>query len=375
MSVTEETLNAIHSRLQSLSQEATPEQVAYLAKAFEAVASNGKMIDIVNLTDQKLGEMLAKTNEHLTALSIHNETFIADLGDLKDEACEAIATVTDENLMSIINLVEARKPELAVLTEQFATVNDVPAGSSILKEITKEGNRIKFVQDGALPFVFGILSRYNDANWGVGSFTTELGTLGTASAADEMLKLLAGTHEYTTEYAGFYKEPSLCFLQGSKGNFIQKEMYLKYYASSSMYEYPYSALGVFFVKNTTNLAIATTINIGGSSYGAGGAVLVGTPNAENEEIAWQNIYVTSATSSGFSGTASFNVPANTTVAIILYTSSYYYTNTYSYYVQFLHWYVHSFRAETLVDGLEIDVEKTLKAWQCKGLSSTYDLWR
>ncbi|GHT98406.1 hypothetical protein FACS1894126_3850 [Alphaproteobacteria bacterium] len=167
MSVTEETLNAIHSRLQELSTEATPEQVAYLAKAFEAVASNGKMIDIVNLTDQKLEEMLAKTNEHLTALSIHNETFIADLGDLQDEACDAIASVTNENLLSIINLVEARKPELAALTEQFATVNDIPAGSSILKEITKEGNRIKFVQDGALPFVFGILSRYNDYSYGV----------------------------------------------------------------------------------------------------------------------------------------------------------------------------------------------------------------
>jgi hypothetical protein len=139
MSVTEETLNAIHSRLQSLSQEATPEQVAYLAKAFEVVASNSKMIDIVNLTDQKREEMLAKTNEHLAALSAHNETFIADLGDLQDEASDAITSVTNENLMSIINLVEARKPELTELTEQFAVVNDVPAGSSILSEITKEG--------------------------------------------------------------------------------------------------------------------------------------------------------------------------------------------------------------------------------------------
>jgi hypothetical protein len=181
-----------------------------------------------------------------------------------------------------------------------------------------------------------------------------------------MLKLLAGTHEYTTEYAGFYKEPSLCFLQGAKGNFIQKEMYLKYASSTSMYTYPYAALGVFFVKNTTDLAIATTLNIGGSNYTDGGAVLVGTPNLETEEIEWQNIYATSTTSSNFTGIASFNVPANTTVAIILYTSSYYYTNTSSYYVQFLHWYVHSFRSETLVTGLEIDFEKTLKAWQCKG---------
>jgi hypothetical protein len=142
-----------------------------------------------------------------------------------------------------------------------------------------------------------------------------------------------------------------------------------------MYTNPYAALGVFFVKNTTDLAIATTIQVGGSSYSDGGAVLVGTPNSEMEEISWQNIYATSTTSSNFAGTASFNVPANTTVAILIYTSSYYITTANSYYAQFLHWYVHSFRAETLVNGLEIDVEKTLKAWQCKGLSSTYDLWR
>jgi hypothetical protein len=316
MSMTEDVLNAIHSRLQSLSQDATPEQTAYLAKAFEAIAGRGKMIDIVHLADQKLDEMLSKTNEHLGALSAHYETFFADL----------------------------------------------------------EYRQI-FFQDDALPFVFGILSRYNYYNYGVGGFTTELGEFSAANTANEMLKLLAGTHGYTTEYAGFYKEPSLCFLHGSKGNFIQKEMYLKYANSADMYNYPYAALGVFFVKNTTDLTIPTTVNIGGSSSVAGGAVFVGTPNSETEKIVWNNSYATYTNAHNFTGTASFNVPANTTIAILVYTSSYYIDGVSNFYAQFLHWYVHSFRSETLVKGLEIDVEKTFKAWRCKGLSTTYDLWR
>jgi hypothetical protein len=190
-----------------------------------------------------------------------------------------------------------------------------------------------------------------------------------------MLQLLAGCHDYTTQYAAFYKEPSLCFLQGSAGNFIQKEMYLKYASSTSMYTYPYAALGVFFIKNPTNSAIVSSINFGGSSYLEGAAVLVGTPDTAEETLVWQNLFAQTSTSNNFAGTTSFAVPANTTVALLLYTSSFYSSTTSGYHVQFLHWYVHSFRLATLVGGLEIDVEKTLTAWQNKGLSSTYDLWR
>jgi hypothetical protein len=107
----------------------------------------------------------------------------------------------------------------------------------------------------------------------------------------------------------------------------------------------------------------------------GAAVLVGTPDAAEETLVWQNLFAQTSTSNNFAGTTSFAVPANTTVALILYTSSFYSSTTSGYYVQFLHWYVHSFRLATLVDGLEIDIEKTLAAWQNKGLSATYDLWR
>jgi hypothetical protein len=379
MSITETTLNTIHSRLQELSNEATPEQLAYLAKAFETIASNGKMIDIVHLSDQKLDELLAKTNEYIESLNDNKDNNIVILDTFKDEAIGEILETTNQNSNLINNLVSTRKPELAELVAQFETVNDVPPGSSILKEIEKEGGKRKFIQDGTLPFIFGILSRGNDS-YGFGGFTNELGKWAQeAESADYMLQLLAGCHDFTNEYSGFYKEPSLCFLQGFHGNFILKEQYIKYATGAAMYQYPYAALGAFFIKNRTDSSIASAINFGGSSYWGSGyegaSVVTGIPNHDTETINWQNIYSNTTSSNGFSGATNFVVPANSTIVVILYTSSYYYTNVNNYYSQFIHWYVHSFRSSTLAQGLEIDTEKTLKAWQCKGLSNTYNLLR
>jgi hypothetical protein len=378
MSVIETTLNTIHSRLQELANEATPEQLAYLAKAFETIASNGKMIDVVNLTDQKLDELLAKTNEYLAELEADKTAYVGALGSSKNAAVGEILEATTQNVSVINNLVNARKPELTGLVAEFEDVNDVPEGSSILAEIHKEGAQLRYIHPNSLPFLYGILVRNNDYH-GVGNFTTALGTWATGVVnADDILQLLAGCHEYTTENAAFYKEPSLCFLQGAKGNFIQKELYLKHANSASQYNYPYAALGVFFIKNPTAANITAPLNFGGSSYsgsGAGASVLVGKPNHDDEVVTWTNVYSYTEASSGFSNTASVTVPANTTIAVVFYTSGYYIANTSNYYAQFLHWCVHSFRSAMLVNGLEIDIDKTIKAWQCRGLSATYDLWR
>jgi hypothetical protein len=132
-------------------------------------------------------------------------------------------------------LIDTRKPELENLIAPFESVNDVPAGSSIMSEIVLEGERRKFIRDDALPFIFGILSRYNDYAYGVGGFSSELGNFGTPANADIMLQLLTGSHNYTSNYSGFYREPALCFLQGAQGNFIRREFYSKYAATSTIY--------------------------------------------------------------------------------------------------------------------------------------------
>jgi ABC-type multidrug transport system permease subunit len=69
------------------------------------------------------------------------------------------------------------------------------------------------------------------------------------------------------------------------------------------------------------------------------------------------------------------IPAGKTVAILLYSSAYYYTTYYNYYTQFMHWYIFNFRSAFLTTGLEVDVERTLKAWQCRGYQNSFDIWK
>jgi hypothetical protein len=104
----------------------------------------------------------------------------------------------------------------------------------------------------------------------------------------------------------------LRFLQGSAGNFIQKESYLKYSSAAVMHQYPYAALGVFFIKNVTSSDIVTTLSFGGSGYTAGAAVVVGTPGGAS--LSWQNLYSHSSSASSFTGYTNFTVPASATVA-------------------------------------------------------------
>ena len=197
-----------------------------------------------------------------------------------------------------------------------------------------------------------------------------------------MLSLLAGCHNYTNQYAAFYAEPKLCFLQGSAGNFIKKKSYVKYQNSTRQYSYPYAALGCLFVENPTDASISSTINFGGSSYSAtyaGASLSVGVPNHANQSVTWATAYSHTASTSGFSSTATITVPANTTIVVLFYTSSYVVStsvaSSYSYHAQFINWRLDSVRSGFLVDGLEIDLERTLKAWQSPGFSTTYELFK
>jgi hypothetical protein len=251
-------------------------------------------------------------------------------------------------------------------------MNDLPDESTICPEISSNLDRYKFLNSGDLPFIFGVLSRYDDYYNG----TSE------ALSSDLMLELLSGCHNYTaTAVSGFYLEPKLCFLQGAHGNFIKKKFYTKYTYTTSQYSYPYAAVGCLFVKNTTESDIVSTLTCGGSCYG-GAYVYVGVPNSATETIGWTTAYSSTGSSYDISNTPGITVPANSTVVVMLYSTSYFYTrptnsssNYYGYHAQFLHWRLNKVRSEFLKDGLEIDFEKTMKAWQCPGFSSTVELFK
>lgn len=264
-------------------------------------------------------------------------------------------------------------------------MNDVPSGSSIMKEVRNRN----MVEPGSLPFLFGVLSRGNNY-FGHGIFTTELGAWG-SDTIDYMLQLLAGAHTYDTSYVSFYRPRQLCFLEGNKGTFIYGESYTRFINDSfssnyQIYEYPYVALGVIFIKNTTSISINETINFVGSSGGLEKAGLfVGTPDTNKSRVTWKNIYKYIDRSSQFAASGNVEIPGGKTIAVLLCTSSYPHSDmkisegvllggTYKTYGQFIQWGIYNIRSNFLTTGLEVDVERTLKAWQCPGLDATYKIW-
>lgn len=294
MTIAKEVVYALHQRLKDLSVNATPDQLAYLAKSLESIAGQSTVLDIVQMTDVKLKELLDSSTSHLNKLDSSKNNALAAISELEGKSLKKI----DEKGTTNLSLLDTRKNAniaainstgadqlsmLKGLVKNFETVNDVPSGSSIIKEIKKRN----MVEPGSLPFLFGVVSRNNDYNWGNGHFTTELGKwYSDTSYTNNMLCLLTGAHSYDTSYLGFYRPPSLYFMQGKNGTFIYRELYSHYQCSSYEYSYPYALLGVIFIKNTTNSEITRTLNFVGTSYWTsqyeGAGAFVGTPNNTNK---------------------------------------------------------------------------------------------
>ena len=376
------TLELLQQRFKHIADVNTSsKQLRQLGRAVANISKLETTDDILEFSDKKLNFLLENANSKVRDLKMDQDTKISQLKGKKYTFVADINTSKEENVYAIEDLANSKQVELNTIVDNFGLINDIPLNSSIKAEVESSLAKHKFLKNKGLPFVFGILSRYDDY-YGVGGFTTALGTWYNAEA-NTMFSFLTGSHGYTTDYTGFYLEPKLCFLQGSEGNFIRKKSYMKYDNTTSMYKYPYAALGCLFVSNVTNEEISSTIDFGGTSYTStgGASMFVGTPDHVSKVITWTNVYSYSSSSTGFSNSASISIPPNTTACILLYTSSYYIStptngsSSYGYHVQFLHWRLNKIRSAFLIDGLEIDFEKTLKAWQCPGFTNSYDLWK
>ncbi|WCR59730.1 MAG: hypothetical protein PG978_001178 [Wolbachia endosymbiont of Ctenocephalides felis wCfeF] len=437
MTEVKEIIDALQKRLKDLAVNSTPDQLAYLAKALESIIDKSAVSEIVQMTDGKLKELLNAARSHLNDINTNKENSISAITGAKTDSVNEINKLKDNSLNTLkassdshISLLDTRKDAniaainsvgndhkdgLKGLVNNFRTVNDVPSGSSIMKEIRsreptklnsindvpsgssimKEVRKRHMIEPGALPFLFGVLSRKNNY-FGHGTFTTELGKWSSdITKTDHMLQLLAGSHTYDTDYVSFYRPRQLSFIEGNKGTFIYGESYTNSFSSShdSIYYYPYAALGVIFVKNTTNANINKTIEFVGSSYSSteygGAGLFVGTPDNTSKsrisKIMWKNVYQYTSSDSKLTGSGNVEIPAGKTVAILLYTSSYLYSrgkvsegafsgdiHTYG---QFIQWGIYNIRSNFLTTGLEVDVERTLRAWQCPGLDATCKIWQ
>jgi hypothetical protein len=393
--ISRETLDSIQTRLQELAETAQPEQLAYLAKALESVAGKTTAFDIAQLTDEKLQELVELTETSLEQLQAAKEAAENALEDQRAEAEAALeeqkTTVLAEleaDILQNLSLLDTRKNEhlaeiaiakedlletLATEMERFDEINDLPEGATLASELEKHS----LIEPGALPFVFGILSRSEDY-YGLGGLTTQLGNWTLAENANNIMSLLCGCHNFETTYSGFFKPPQLGFFQGTNGVFMHKHLNTVYGYSTNQYYYSHACLGVVFVKNTTDADITKTLSFGGScGYNSGYngmALFVGTPDTETNSLTWTRPYSYTTAASYQSSTASITVPANTTIAILLYTSGYYITTSNTHYTIFSHWYLYNMRSVFLKDGLDIDIPKTLKAWQCPGYSDPAQLW-
>ncbi|RDD34332.1 hypothetical protein Wcon_01593 [Wolbachia endosymbiont of Cylisticus convexus] len=384
MTKVKEIIDALQGRLKDLAVNSTPDQLAYLAKALELIVDKSAVSEIVYMTDEKLKELLNAARSHLNDINTNKENSISTITEAKTKSVNEINKLRDNSLNTLkassdshISLLDTRKNAniaainsisnshkdgLKGLVEDFRAVNNVPSGSSIIREIETRDNQLKtslinevktrdeqlkaslineirkrnMVEPGSLPFLFGVLGRKNNY-FGHGTFTTELGQL--SSKTDYMLQLLAGTHTYDTSYVSFYRPRQLSFIEGSKGTFIYGELCTKSFSGSydEIYYYPYAALGVVFVKNTTNVNINKAIEFVGSSYSSteygGAGLFVGTPDNTNSNksrisrIIWKNVYQYTSSDSKLAGSGNVEIPAGKTVAILLYTSSYLYSRT------------------------------------------------
>ncbi|WP_265034129.1 hypothetical protein [Wolbachia endosymbiont (group B) of Phalera bucephala] len=429
MTEVKEIIDALQKRLKDLAENSTPDQLAYLAKALESIVDKSAVSEIVQMTDGKLKELLDSAKKHLTDLDNKKASSLAVISESEKQLLKRIDEKGTTNLslldtrknasIAAINSVgNDHKDGLKGLVDNFRAVNDVPSGSSIMKEIRsreptklnsindvpsgssimKEVRKRHMIEPGALPFLFGVLGRKNNY-FGHGTFTTELGRWSSdITKTDYMLQLLAGSHTYNTDYVSFYRPRQLSFIEGSKGTFIYGELCTKSFSGSydEIYYYPYAALGVVFVKNTTNVNINKTMEFVGSSYSSteygGAGLFVGTPDNTNSnkssisKIVWKNVYQYTSSDSKLAGSGNVEIPAGKTVAILLYTSSYLYSRTQvsqgmlaSNYVhnygQFIQWGIYNIRSNFLTTGLEVDVERTLRGWQCPGLERTDQIWQ
>ncbi|WP_168464793.1 hypothetical protein [Wolbachia endosymbiont of Ctenocephalides felis wCfeT] len=412
MTEVKEIIDVLQKKIKDLAANSTPDQVAYLAKALESIVDKSAVSDILQMSDEKLKELLSAARSHLNDIETNKTSSISSITAVKKESVNEINTLKtntldtlkassdsyvslldtrkDTNIAAINSIGNDHKDALTDVVEGFRAVNDVPSGSSIMREVKNRN----MVEPGSIPFIFGVLSRQNNY-FGHGISTSEFGEWSRdVTKTDYILQLLAGTHTYDTSYVSFYRPRQLCFIEGSNGTFIYGELYTNSFSSNRdyIYYYPYAALGVIFVKNTTNQNIRRTINFLGSAGGdAKAELLVGTPDNTNDNksrisrIAWKSAYKYTNYSSEFTASGYIEIPAGKTVVVLLHTSSCLdsqrkisegmLSGDVYIYSQFIQWGIYNIRNNFLSTGLEVDVERTLRAWQCPGLQETYQIWQ
>jgi hypothetical protein len=412
-----ETVQTLIDRLKSVDNSTNAAEFEELAAGVDFLNEADTYENAVAFADFKKNEISQLAGEAKNTSANFTASCLAELQAAKENSLAAIP-----NVDGILSPMVAEKSKIINdIVDNFAAPDGFPDNSTICTEISDDNKWKSFLETGSIPIIFGILSRYNDYNYGSGVLADAIAAPGSGSFnPNQILQMLIGAHNYTTEYAGFYKYPRLCFLQGTVGNFVYRELYTTPALTTYQYNYGRMAVGCMFVKNTTDENITRNINAGGSFFcnvatdvffrsdtrrnefygnvydsSTGGlAVSVGYPL--NDNLSWSGLtqginysvevyyqdqrgavtqlYPSLPSLNPWSGSLAVTVPAHVTVVIILCTTAWFWGSAEGCYFQFLHWYLFNVRSLFLGNGLEIDLEMTRKAIQCSGLNNTINLW-
>jgi len=349
-------ITALHNKVTSETQTATPEQLAYLGKALEAVSGQTATIGMIN--DEGAAQIQAVQGEGNTQIAA-----VKKEGSAQVNAVKAQATAFDGAL------------------PKDAAGKLIPVADFVAGELNNVQTQ---VPQGSLPFIFGVISRYGDGAGGYGVFTSELGQFYNGQALNQ-LRLISGYHGWGASYRAFNVPPSIQFMSGSNGQFIYRNFSSRYANWGNEYNYPRALMGVIFVKNTTDKAITRNIWFGGSSSSNTGYGYMGVnvliPNNTNANAAkitslsQSNRWNYTGNTWGNGANVSIVVPANTTVAVMLYASEFFPTSWGNSYYFFGNFALQNMR-NFFGNGLEVDLERTIKAHANPGGSANpVDIWK
>nr|VFK12756.1 MAG: hypothetical protein BECKLFY1418C_GA0070996_100173 [Candidatus Kentron sp. LFY] len=398
MGILDPAVELLHTKIQALGESATAQDLAYLARAIESIGGRATVLDVKGVGNAEMAALVAAKNGGLQEI---NDTGGAKVQAVEETGTAQVERVSDEGTTQQNAIQTAGQGQVSAV--QTAGGNQVQAVQSAGAAFTGlippdwpadgDDNAISIpeyvgfhrIPKGSLPFIFGVVSRTGDGTWGIGQFTSQLGQFYNGQGLNQ-LKLITGHHDWSNNYRAFRVPPSLQLLSGENGQFMYRNWHATYAVSSNVYQYPHALLGVIFVRNTTNQDITRTLNCGGACYWSSGyegaGVQVLTPDATNEDVSAitglsdQSLWAYSSNTSHVSASPNITIPANKTVAIVLYTSSHYYTSSYNVYHMFEHWYIHSFRSGFLTEGLEVDIPRTLKAfYNPEGSADPINIWK
>jgi hypothetical protein len=150
---------------------------------------------------------------------------------------------------------------------------------------------------------------------------TDNSSSGIIANAPNLYKLMTGEHDNSTTLMGFNIPPHLEFLSGASGNFNFQKLYSSYPASESVYKYPYAAVGILYLTNSTNEPVTEMLPFEGSADNSTyGAAVLTAPLSVNP-LVWTPIYQLLLDHPNFGIELEVTVPANETAVLMMITTA------------------------------------------------------